>query len=69
MDISRKVDEGMVVAKRKNKFIRCHRYAKPVGVYTRGGMRKTWRLDDTMEVTNFPPGVVVYGPMKVRVKI
>ena len=65
IEISRAVRQGTIVAKRGNKYVRCSRRARPVGVYEEGGERITLTNNGTVR-TVFPGGIVVRGAISIE---
>ena len=67
--LSKKVEQGTIVALRGDKFIRCGRSLHPFGVWENGHNRITVTLDGERISTPQPTGVVTYGTMDVQVKL
>ncbi len=64
--LSKSLEGQELVALRGNKFIKAHKFSKPVGVFTRGGERHTLTLDGEKIVTQLPFGIVTFGPVEIK---
>jgi hypothetical protein len=66
LKISKQVREGMLVAKRGDKYVRFGSHMRLAGVYTRGGARRTITNEGLVETT-LPAGIIVYGQAVVPI--
>ena len=65
LKLSKKVYHGVIVTKNGEKFIRCSRKRKPFGVFQHGSKRITLNMYNEKVTTEFPTGIVIYGPTDV----
>lgn len=68
-ELSKTLMGNEIVALRGNKFIRAHKYSKPRGVFTRGGISRTMLLSGENITTEFPMGIIFYGLADIKATI
>ena len=59
--------EGLLVALRGNKLIKCGAKKKPFGVYTAGSFRKMVLLNGERTEVTIPEGIITYGNTQIKV--
>lgn len=61
IDLSKRIMHGILVAKRGEKYIRCGKRNKPIGVFQKSYSMTLMCLDGTIHRFTIPDGIVIKG--------